>query len=190
MDSQGPPTTAPLPAPAPGCCCWWHCRCQYRCCRRNLLPHTSMHAPNILTVQQGGPLPPLTGQSATPPTAEHPLKANSTMTESNQSWICVINGLVSLGPLYSQRRRRPLRGVPLMHPPSQQSQVASIFCRHHRYLQSPSSIDHQPEPSLECSASTCAQSFNNRRSWKMRGLQDVPSPCISPCLMRPKRWPL
>ena len=138
MDSQGPPTTAPLPAPAPGCCCWWHCRCQYRCCRRNLLPHTSMHAPNILTVQQGGPLPPLTGQSATPPTAEHPLKANSTMTESNQSWICVINGLVSLGPLYSQRRRRPLRGVPLMHPPLNshrlhQSFAATIdICNHHQ----------------------------------------------------------
>ena len=133
-------------------------------------------------------MPPLTGQSATSPTAEHPLKANSTMTESSQSWICVINGLVSLGPLYSQRRRRPLRGVPSCTP-SQQSQVASICCRHHRYLQSPSSIDHQPEPSLECSASTHAQSFNKRRSWKMRGLQDVPSPCISPRLMRPKRWP-
>ena len=76
-----------------------------------------------------------------------------------------------------------------MPPLSQQSQVASICCRHHRYLQSPSSIDHQPEPSLECSASTHAQSFNKRRSWKMRGLQDVPSPCISPRLMRPKRWP-
>ena len=135
-------------------------------------------------------MPPLTGQSATSPTVEPPLEGKLHNDRIKSILDLCNHGLVSLGLLGSQRRRRPPRGVPLMPPPSQQSQVASICCRHHRYLQSPSSIDHQPEPSLECSASTHAQSFNKRRSWKMRGLQDVPSPCISPRLMRPKRWPL